>query len=254
MASKDFDEEALLADDCELISHETLQQYVNDLGLLGEDMFEPDLPEESQQKIQEELKPEKRKLEKIMNAECNNEQAIRPLKPEHKEMSIKNFLDLGFLAKSSFNSNYKERDKHCISKENSELVQQIKCVPTKKKSIVSASDGKPDIKSRKSESTNTQAYFQGRNKFLSSSNLLIPAPAIVTQKLDEKRNYPVKRKLELDAQDTAKRPENKKKWTPIVWNSNDFAETDKKRNTSSSRQPCRYGQRCHYRSKCKFAH
>ncbi|KAK2722301.1 hypothetical protein QYM36_002733 [Artemia franciscana] len=230
MTSKDFDEEALLADDCELISHETLQQYVNDLGLLGEDMFEPDLPEESQQKIQEELKPEKRKLEKILNVECNNEQAIRPLKPEHKEMSIKNLLDLGFLAKSSFNSNYKEREKHCISKENSELVQQIKCVPTKKKSIVSVSDGKPDIKSRKSESTNTQAYFQGRNKFVSSSNLLTPSPAIVTQELVHK------------------------KWTPIVWNSNDSAETDKKRNTSSSRQPCRYGQRCHYRSKCKFAH
>ena len=230
MTFKYFDEEALLADDCELISRETLQQYVNDLGLLGEDMFEPDLPEESQQKIQEELKPEKRKLEKILNVECNNEQAISPLKPEHKEMSIKNLLDLGFLSKSSFNSNYKEREKRCISEENSELVQQVKCMSTKKKSIVSVSDGKPDIKSRKSESTNTQAYFQDINKFVSPRNLLTPSPATVTQELVHK------------------------KWTPIVWNSNGSAGTDKKRNTSSFRQPCRYGQLCHYRNKCKFAH
>jgi hypothetical protein len=202
MISEKFDEEALLADDCELISHETLQQYVNDLGLLGEDMFEPDSPEERQWKLREELKPEKRKLEKILREESNKKQATSPFNPNHWQMSIKHL------------SIYKEREKRCISKENTILIQQVKCVPTKKKSIVWVSDDKPDIKSRKRESTKKEAYFHDRNKFVSSSNLLTSSIAKVIQELDEKRNYPVKRKLELDAQNIENRPENKKNGHP----------------------------------------
>jgi hypothetical protein len=87
-----------------------------------------------------------------------------------------------------------------------------------------------------------------------STNLITPLPDKAIQKLDKKQNYPVKRKLELDTEDAANRPENKGKWTPIVWNLNDFDETDKKRNNPFSRKPCRYGRRCRYGSKCKFTH
>ena len=151
------------------------------------------------------------------------------------------------MSPASFNANYKEQEKRCILKENIELIQQVKY----KKSILLVSDDKPDIKSRISESTNTQAYFQDRNRLVPSSNLLTPLPDKVIQKMDEKQNYPEKRKLEIDA---ANRPENKKKWTPLVWNSSDFVQIDKKRNNSFSRKPCKYGLRCRYGSRCKFIH
>ncbi|KAK2724315.1 hypothetical protein QYM36_000982 [Artemia franciscana] len=209
----------LLAGDDELISHETLVYMVNVEGLLGEDLFE-----QPQQKLREELKPEERNLKKILREESNKEQT-----------------------RTSFNANYKEQEKRCILKENIELIQQVKY----KKSILLVSDDKPDIKSRISESTNTQAYFQDRNRLVPSSNLLTPLPDKVIQKMDEKQNYPEKRKLEIDA---ANRPENKKKWTPLVWNSSDFVQIDKKRNNSFSRKPCKYGLRCRYGSRCKFIH
>ncbi|KAK2701893.1 hypothetical protein QYM36_019491 [Artemia franciscana] len=216
---------------------------VNVECLLSEDVFE-----QPKQILREEFKPEERNLEKILSEESNKEQTRSSFNTEDCPTSIKDFL---LPAKSSFNLNYKEQEKRCILKENIELIQLVKCVPAKKKSILLVSDDKPDIKSRISESTNTQAYFQDKNRLVPSSNLLTPLPDKVTQKMDEKQKYLEKRKLEID---DVSRPENKQKWTPLVWNSNDFVQKDKKRNNSFSRKPCAYGLRCRYGSRCKFTH